>query len=378
MPTSNTLTSAVRPGPEWWSRAPPRDPHAAVDARACSAAHQRCAPCRPVTWEVIARSPVGRARFVTGAHHGRSLTDVAIVGGCGHVGLPLAIAFADRGRLGRALRRRRATRSRPSTTAGCRSASPAPPSCSRAVARRGLGWSPRPTRRWSPAPSTSWSSSARPVDEHLNPDPQARPAGHRAAAPSTSATASCSSCAAPSTRASPRMVEQLLSELGLDVDVAFCPERIAEGKAMTSSFELPQIVVRPHASGARERAAQLFRRLTDADRPARAGGGRAGQAVHQHLALHQVRRRQPVLHDRQRLRPRLRAHPAGARRRTTRAPPTCPVPGSPPGRACSRTRCSWRRSTTTTSRSATRHAGQRGPAAVHGVAAGGASTTSST
>ena len=51
-----------------------------------------------------------------------------------------------------------------------------------------------------------------------------------------------------------------------------------------------------------ERAAQLFGTLTDADRRARARRGRAGQAVHQHLALHQVRRRQPVLHDRQRLR----------------------------------------------------------------------------
>ena len=33
-----------------------------------------------------------------------------------------------------------------------------------------------------------------------------------------------------------------MAELGLDVDVAFCPERIAEGQAMTELFELPQIV----------------------------------------------------------------------------------------------------------------------------------------
>ncbi len=40
-----------------------------------------------------------------------------------------------------------------------------------------------------------------------------------------------------------------------------------------------------------------------------ARGGGAGQAVHQHLALHPLRHRQPAVHDRQRLRARLRAHP---------------------------------------------------------------------
>ena len=102
------------------------------------------------------------------------------------------------------------------------------------------------------------------------------------------------------------------------------------------------------------RAERLFRTLTDQIVELDAGGGRAGEAVHEHVALHQVRGRQPVLHDRQRLRPRLRAHPRRAHATTTRAPPTCPAPGSPPARACSRTRCSWPRSTTTTSCSATR------------------------
>ena len=70
--------------------------------------------------------------------------------------------------------------------------------------------------------------------------------------------------------------------------------------------------------------------------------------------LHPVRHRQPVLHDRQRERPRLRPHPA-------RLPAQLPAHGghagpraSRPGRACSRTRCSSRRSATTRSRSGTR------------------------
>ncbi|SDZ58249.1 UDP-N-acetyl-D-mannosaminuronic acid dehydrogenase, partial [Asanoa ishikariensis] len=38
------------------------------------------------------------------------------------------------------------------------------------------------------------------------------------------------------------LTEKLLAGKGVAVDVAFCPERIAEGKAMTELFELPQIV----------------------------------------------------------------------------------------------------------------------------------------
>jgi UDP-N-acetyl-D-mannosaminuronic acid dehydrogenase len=59
-----------------------------------------------------------------------------------------------------------------------------------------------------------------------------------------------------------RLVEQLVADNGLKMDIAFCPERIAEGKAMTELFDLPQIVsgTTPQA---RERAAELFGELTD-------------------------------------------------------------------------------------------------------------------
>jgi UDP-N-acetyl-D-mannosaminuronic acid dehydrogenase len=55
--------------------------------------------------------------------------------------------------------------------------------------------------------------------------------------------------------------EKLAADLGVDVDVAFCPERIAEGQAMTELFELPQIVASRSARGL-ERASALFARLT--------------------------------------------------------------------------------------------------------------------
>ena len=186
------------------------------------------------------------------------------------------------------------------------------------------------------------------------PRPAARCRGRSsecADAPARRPARSC--CAAPSTRASPRWSSGCSTELGLDVDVAFCPERIAEGKAMDGAVRRCRRSS-PAAPPRRvERAAELFRRPHRRDRRARARGGRAGQAVHQHLALHQVRRGQPVLHDGQRLRPRLRAHPHGARARLPARRRHARRRASPPGRACSRTRCSWRRSTTTTSRSAT-------------------------
>ena len=58
------------------------------------------------------------------------------------------------------------------------------------------------------------------------------------------------------------LVEQLVDPLGLGVDVCFCPERIAEGRAMTELYELPQIVS-GRSQAAAERADKFFRHLTD-------------------------------------------------------------------------------------------------------------------
>lgn len=59
-----------------------------------------------------------------------------------------------------------------------------------------------------------------------------------------------------------RKIEDLVAAAGLDVDVAFCPERIAEGHAMEELFTLPQIVS-GRTQATRDRAATLFRQLTD-------------------------------------------------------------------------------------------------------------------
>jgi UDP-N-acetyl-D-mannosaminuronic acid dehydrogenase len=57
------------------------------------------------------------------------------------------------------------------------------------------------------------------------------------------------------------LVEKMVAGLGLEIEVAFCPERIAEGKAMTELFELPQIIS-ARSAAATERASRLFERLT--------------------------------------------------------------------------------------------------------------------
>ena len=99
-----------------------------------------------------------------------------------------------------------------------------------------------------------------PVDEHLNPDPDLLPR----------ALAACDeyfrdgqliilrSTLYPgvTTRLSERLTER-----GINVDIAFCPERILEGHAMDELYTLPQIIG-TNTDQARERAADLFRRLT--------------------------------------------------------------------------------------------------------------------
>jgi UDP-N-acetyl-D-mannosaminuronic acid dehydrogenase len=100
-----------------------------------------------------------------------------------------------------------------------------------------------------------------PVDEHLNPDPGAVPRALERCLEHLrdGQLVVLRSTVFPGVTA---LTEKLFADRGLDVDVVFCPERIAEGKAMTELFDLPQIVAarRPQAA---DRAERLFRHLTD-------------------------------------------------------------------------------------------------------------------
>jgi UDP-N-acetyl-D-mannosaminuronic acid dehydrogenase len=185
--------------------------------------------------------------------------DVVVVGGAGHVGLPLAIALADRG----------ATVSIYDTSQSAvdlvnRGIVPFLEPGAEPMLRKALD-----AGRIHATNEASSVADAKtiivvigtPVDEHLNPDPNAIPA----------ALGACSeyfrdgqllvlrSTVYPGVTA---LVERMIAGLGVDIPVAFCPERIAEHRAMTELFTLPQIVASRDDVG-RQRAAELFGILTD-------------------------------------------------------------------------------------------------------------------
>jgi UDP-N-acetyl-D-mannosaminuronic acid dehydrogenase len=185
--------------------------------------------------------------------------DAVVIGGCGHVGLPLAIALATRGaRVG--IYDVSETAVETVNAGRLPFAEPGAAEPLRAVRAAGQ-------LEASADPAIVASAEhvivviGTPVDEHLNPDQAAIP----------NALGGCArylhdgqililrSTVYPGVTA---LVEKMVAGLGVDIDVAFCPERIAEGKAMTELFELPQIVSARTARGA-ERASRLFSRLTD-------------------------------------------------------------------------------------------------------------------
>ncbi len=184
--------------------------------------------------------------------------DVVVIGGCGHVGLPLALAFADRG--ARVAIYDVSETSVATVNAGRMPfAEPGAGEVLRRVLAAGL-------LEASVDPAIVGSAEhvvvviGTPVDEHLNPDQAAIPkalggcAGHLR----DGQLLILRSTVFPGVTA---LVEKMVAGLGLQIEVAFCPERIAEGKAMTELFELPQIISSRTPAGT-ERARRLFGRLT--------------------------------------------------------------------------------------------------------------------
>lgn len=186
--------------------------------------------------------------------------DVVVVGGCGHVGLPLAIGFASRG-----------------LRVGIYDINEA------AVGLVNSGQLPFQEEGAQPVldkvlgegllqATTDAAIIARatavvvvvgtPVDEHLNPNPHA--VGRSLEGNLThfrdGQLLVLRSTVYPGVT---RNIERLVRDAGLGVDVAFCPERIAEGRAMVELFTLPQIVS-GRSQEVRDRAASLFGHLTEA------------------------------------------------------------------------------------------------------------------
>jgi UDP-N-acetyl-D-mannosaminuronic acid dehydrogenase len=181
-----------------------------------------------------------------------------VIGGCGHVGLPLALAFADRG-LDVAIFDINAD----AVAQVNSSVLPANEPGAAEVLERTIG------RTLSATTDPSSIAQAEhvvvvigtPVGDHLSPDPQAvlRALEELAEYFRDGQVLILRSTVYPGVTA---QVERLMARIAPGVEVAFCPERIAEGKAMTELFELPQIVSSRTRSG-HDRAARLFGRLTN-------------------------------------------------------------------------------------------------------------------
>jgi len=182
---------------------------------------------------------------------------VVVIGGCGRVGLPLGLAFADRGL--------RVTLFDINPVAVARVGAgtlPFDEPGAAAVLARVAGTTLQATTD----PTCVADAEhviiviGTPIDEHLNPVPQAVPNAVAAVAEHLrdGQLLVLRSTLYPGVTA---MVERLVAGMGKDIDVAFCPERIAEGKAMTELFELPQITS-ARSERAMERSAKLFRSLT--------------------------------------------------------------------------------------------------------------------
>lgn len=180
-----------------------------------------------------------------------------VVGGCGHVGLPLALSLAD---------------------AGWRVASFDIDDV--AVSRVNSGVMPFLEEHAEPVLRQRLASGdfvatvtpeviseadvvvvviGTPVDGHMNPDPNAVVLAIEDCLPymRDGQLLILRSTVFPGVT---RRVEQLLAAAGLRTSVAFCPERIVEGRAMTELRTLPQIVGARNAETSR-RASQVFESL---------------------------------------------------------------------------------------------------------------------
>ncbi len=164
---------------------------------------------------------------------------MTVLGGCGHVGLPLGLALAQSGL--------RVTLYDTNLAAVDTVRSGKMPHLEPGAAEVLTTTLANGTLTASAEPATVGTSEylvvvvGTPVDEHLNPDPQAVVAALEAVSDHLvdGQALILRSTVFPGVT---RMVERMIERIGRSIDVAFCPERIAEGKAMEELRSLPQIV----------------------------------------------------------------------------------------------------------------------------------------
>jgi UDP-N-acetyl-D-mannosaminuronic acid dehydrogenase len=164
--------------------------------------------------------------------------DVCVVGGCGHVGLPLALTFADRG-----LRVSVYDTNEQSVATVASGRMPflergAEPVLERVIGKQlEVSSDPRMVEHSRHVVIVIGT----PVDEHLNPTFHAMRRFFKALLPHLR-DGQCLILRSTVYPGTTEKVRDLVADYGRKVHVAFCPERVAEGKAMHELVELPQLV----------------------------------------------------------------------------------------------------------------------------------------
>jgi UDP-N-acetyl-D-mannosaminuronic acid dehydrogenase len=185
------------------------------------------------------------------------VSKVVVIGGGGHVGLPLALVLADSGFEAVALDISVETVSKINSGDMPFNENGAQELLTRTLANKSF------------VATTEHESikSAEivvivigtPVDEHLNPDPNAVVSAVSACIPfmNSSQLVILRSTVFPGVT---RRVKNLLAENGIFSEVTFCPERILEGHALQELRQLPQIIGASSEDGA-SRASAVFSKL---------------------------------------------------------------------------------------------------------------------
>jgi len=184
--------------------------------------------------------------------------DVVVVGGCGHVGLPLGLAFASRG-LRTAVYDINQVSVETVSAGTMPFNEPGAPEVLRQVLEQGTFRATSDPQILSEAESVVVVIGT-PIDKHLNPEALEVP-GEIAKLSRHFVDGQLLVLRSTLYPGVTALVEQKLAADGREIDVAFCPERIAEGKAMVELFSLPQLVS-GRTAAARERAGKLFLQLT--------------------------------------------------------------------------------------------------------------------
>ena len=179
-----------------------------------------------------------RSRSPTGFALALAPFDVCVVGGCGHVGLPLSITFAQQG-----LRVAAYDIDNRAVAMAREGRMPFLETGSEAVLRKVVG------KSLEIANDPALVSQSRfvvviigtPVDEHLNPTFHTMRRFFEGLIPLL-VDGQCLILRSTVYPGTTEKIRALVAASGKDVAIAFCPERVAEGKAMEELRSLPQIV----------------------------------------------------------------------------------------------------------------------------------------